>query len=85
VSSRHCVHTLQENAHRVRLPISEAARKLRAQSFVIDGEAVILRDGGMADFDALPSGKRIAEARLIASAMLVHGLTGRDTAGHRRV
>src|SRR4051812_33890213 len=46
--------------------IIEAARSLTAPSFVIDGEAVILGDSGMADFDALHSRRRDGEVRLIA-------------------
>jgi bifunctional non-homologous end joining protein LigD len=53
--------------------ISEAARKLRAESFVIDGEAVWLGGNGLADFDALHAGKRNAEVRLVAFDLLAVG------------
>lgn len=53
--------------------IVEATRKLRTKSFVIDGEAVILRDGGLADFDALHSRRRDAEVQLIAFDLLAVG------------
>jgi bifunctional non-homologous end joining protein LigD len=33
--------------------IVEAASTIRARSFLIDGEAVICRDDGVSDFDAL--------------------------------
>ena len=38
--------------------IVEAAARLKAQSFLIDGEAVIARDDGMSDFRALRSQRR---------------------------
>ena len=50
--------------------IVAAARKLRTASYVIDGEAVILDDDGLADFDALHTRKRDGEARLIAFDLL---------------
>ena len=49
--------------------IVEAARKLRAPSFVIDGEAVILRADGTAEFNAR---KHDADARLIAFDLLAY-------------
>jgi bifunctional non-homologous end joining protein LigD len=35
--------------------IVEAASRLKASSFLIDGEAVVCRDDGLSDFDALRS------------------------------
>ena len=46
--------------------IVEAASRLRAQSFLIDGEAVICRDDGHSDFDALRSRRHDHEVTLIA-------------------
>ena len=37
--------------------IAESARRNRTQHFVLDGEAVVLRIDGVADFDALHSGR----------------------------
>jgi bifunctional non-homologous end joining protein LigD len=51
--------------------IVEAAQRLvRAQSFLIDGEAVIVGDDGTPDFDALRSRSR--EAMLVAFDLLEH-------------
>ncbi|MET3839056.1 DNA ligase [Bradyrhizobium sp. OAE829] len=50
--------------------IVEAASHLRVSSFVIDGEAVVLREDGVADFDALRSKKHDREARLVAFDLL---------------
>jgi bifunctional non-homologous end joining protein LigD len=51
--------------------ITEAAGQFRAvSSFVIDGEAVILRDSGLADFDALRSKRHDHEVRLVAFDLL---------------
>ena len=36
--------------------IVEAAKGLKAQSFLIDGEAVVCRDDGLSDFNAGPGG-----------------------------
>jgi bifunctional non-homologous end joining protein LigD len=46
--------------------IVEAAARLKAQSFLIDGEAVIARDDGTPDFHALRSKRRGHEAVLFA-------------------
>jgi bifunctional non-homologous end joining protein LigD len=46
--------------------IVEAARKLRARRFVIDGEAVILGVDGISDFNNLHSGKHNDEVQLCA-------------------
>ena len=44
----------------------EAAKRLRPQSFLIDGEAVICRPSGFTDFDALRVGRRTHEVTLAA-------------------
>ena len=63
--------TLTQPAARDRYPlIVQAALKLRKTSFVIDGEAVVLRPDGISDFAALYSGKRNAEVRLYAFDLL---------------
>jgi bifunctional non-homologous end joining protein LigD len=59
--------------------IVEAAKRLKPSSFVIDGEAVILRDDGFADFDALYSRKADAAVRLVAFDLLAVG--GDDVRG----
>ena len=46
--------------------IVEAARRVRAPSFVIDGEAVICRPDGLSDFNALRERRRDHEVVLIA-------------------
>jgi bifunctional non-homologous end joining protein LigD len=46
--------------------IVEAARHLKAQSFLIDGEAVVCRPDGISDFDALRVGRRAHEVTLAA-------------------
>ena len=46
--------------------IVDAALRLKAQSFLIDGEAVIARDDGTPDFHALRSRRRGHEAVLFA-------------------
>jgi bifunctional non-homologous end joining protein LigD len=46
--------------------IVEAAARLEAQSFLIDGEVVVARDDGMPDFYALRSRRRGYEAVLFA-------------------
>ena len=46
--------------------IVEAAKRLRPQSFLIDGEAVICRPDGVSDFDALRVGRRAHEVTLAA-------------------
>jgi bifunctional non-homologous end joining protein LigD len=50
--------------------IVESALKNRMKQFVIDGEAVILGVDGVADFDALHSGKRNQEVQLYAFDIL---------------
>ncbi len=56
--------------------ISEAARRLRTPSFVIDGEAVWLDSEGMSDFNKLHSRKHDAEVKLVAFDLLAVG--GKD-------
>jgi bifunctional non-homologous end joining protein LigD len=46
--------------------IVEAAGTIRARSFLIDGEAVVCRDDGISDFDALRSRRRDHDVTLIA-------------------
>jgi ATP-dependent DNA ligase len=53
--------------------ISAAARRLRPQSFVIDGEAVWLDGDGVSQFDRLHSRKHHGEVRLIAFDLLAVG------------
>jgi ATP-dependent DNA ligase len=50
--------------------IIEAAGKLRADSFVIDGEGVILRPDGVADFDRLHSRRHDGEVQLLGFDLL---------------
>ena len=53
--------------------ISEAVKRLRAESFVIDGEAVWLDDSGLSHFDRLHSRKHFGEVRLVAFDLLAVG------------
>lgn len=54
--------------------IVEAAKRLRAQSFLIDGEAVVCRPDGLSDFDALRNSRRGDEVSLIAFDLIeFHG------------
>jgi bifunctional non-homologous end joining protein LigD len=46
--------------------IVEAASTIRASSFLIDGEAVVCRDDGVSDFDALRSRRHDDDVTLIA-------------------
>jgi len=50
--------------------IVEAALKNRHRQFVIDGEAVVLGVDGVADFDALPSGRHNEKVQLCAFDVL---------------
>ena len=59
--------------------IVEAALKNRFKQFVIDGEAVVLGVDGIADFDALHSGKHDDEVQLYAFDILA--LDGEDLRG----
>ncbi|MEY9227728.1 bifunctional non-homologous end joining protein LigD [Bradyrhizobium japonicum] len=51
--------------------IVEAALRLRATSFVIDGEAVLLGADGISDFNGLHSRKRDSEVQLYSFDVLV--------------
>jgi bifunctional non-homologous end joining protein LigD len=56
-----------------RLPaIVDAAVRIKASSFLIDGEAVITHDDGMPDFHALRSRRQRHEAVLYAFDMIEH-------------
>jgi len=46
--------------------IVEAARRLRAQSFLIDGEVIVCRPDGLSDFDALRYRRDGYSATLVA-------------------
>ena len=50
----------------------EAAARIKATSFLIDGEAVIARDDGTPDFHALRSKRRGHEAVLFAFDLIEH-------------
>ena len=52
--------------------IVEAAARLKTQSFLIDGETVIVRDDGTPDFRALRSRRRGNEAVLFAFDLIGH-------------
>jgi ATP-dependent DNA ligase len=52
--------------------IVDAALRIKAQSFLIDGEAVIARDDGTPDFHALRSQRRGHEAALFAFDLIEH-------------
>jgi bifunctional non-homologous end joining protein LigD len=52
--------------------IVEAASRLKASSFLIDGEAVICRDDGLSDFNALRNRRRNYDAMLFAFDLIEH-------------
>ena len=52
--------------------IVAAALRIKAASFFMDGEAVIVRDDGVSDFDALRSRSRNDEAVLYAFDLIEH-------------
>jgi bifunctional non-homologous end joining protein LigD len=52
--------------------IVDAANRIKAMSFLIDGEAVIARDDGTPDFRALRSKRRGPEAVLFAFDLIEH-------------
>jgi bifunctional non-homologous end joining protein LigD len=59
--------------------IVQAALRLRNQSFVIDGEAVVLGPDGISDFEGLHSGRCNEDVRLYAFDLLADdGLDLRD-------
>jgi len=65
------VHEIKHDGFRLmvrrRFPaIVEAASGLRAQSFLIDGEAIVCRRDGLSDFDALRYRRRGHNVTLIA-------------------
>jgi bifunctional non-homologous end joining protein LigD len=53
--------------------IVEAARKIRQQRFVLDGEAVVLGVDGIADFNALHSRQHDEEVQFCAFDILLQG------------
>ena len=59
--------------------IVDAALRVKAQSFLIDGEAVIARDDGTPDFHALRNRRRGREVVLYAFDLIGHG--GDDLCG----
>jgi bifunctional non-homologous end joining protein LigD len=59
--------------------IVEAARRLHATSFVLDGEGVILRPDGVSDFDRLHSRRHDREVQLLGFDLLE--LNGADLRG----
>ena len=50
--------------------IMDAASRLKAPSFLIDGEAVVCRPDGVSDFDALRLGRRAHEVTMVAFDLL---------------
>jgi bifunctional non-homologous end joining protein LigD len=62
--------------------IVDAALRIKASSFLIDGEVVIARDDGTPDFHALRSRRRGHEAVLYAFDLIEH--EGEDLRGRRR-
>jgi bifunctional non-homologous end joining protein LigD len=52
--------------------IVEAASRIKAQSFLIDGEVVVCRDNGVSDFNALHSRRRDHDAVLFAFDLIEH-------------
>ena len=59
--------------------IVDAAHRIKATSFLIDGEAVIARDDGTPDFHALRGRRRGHEAVLYAFDLIEHdGIDRRD-------
>jgi bifunctional non-homologous end joining protein LigD len=52
--------------------IVQAASRIKAQSFLIDGEVVVCRDDGLSDFKALHSRRRDHDAVLFAFDPIEH-------------
>ena len=50
--------------------IVEAVSRLKPQSLIIDGEAVVFRSDGVSDFDALRIGRRAHEVTMVAFDLL---------------
>src|SRR5690349_7083659 len=72
-----CIRTRRGYNWTDRFPaIVEAASRLRATSFVLDGEGVILRPDGVSDFERLHSRQHDREAHLLAFDLLE--LDGKD-------
>src|SRR3954453_11106863 len=68
--------------------ITQAALRLRKQSFVIDGEAVVLGPDGISDFEGLHGGRCNADVRLYAFDLLADdgvGYARRDAANPQAV
>jgi len=61
--------------------IVDAARTIKAVSFLIDGEAVVCRDDGISDFNALRSRRRDHDVTLVAFDLIE--LAGEDLRDHR--
>ena len=49
-----------------------AASRIKAQSFLIDGEVVVCQDDGLSDFNALHSRRRDYDAVLFAFDLIEH-------------
>jgi bifunctional non-homologous end joining protein LigD len=67
--------------------IVEAAQRIKATSFLIDGEAVIARHDGTPDFHALRSKRRGSDAVLFAFDLIEHdgdGLRDLPLIEHKR-
>src|SRR3954466_287479 len=59
--------------------IVDAASRLKAQSFMIDGEVIVRRDDGLSDFNALRYRRAGKEASLVAFDLIeIHGDDLRD-------
>src|SRR4051794_23583865 len=52
--------------------VVQAASRIKAQSFLIDGEAVVCRDDGLSDFEALRSRRRDHDVVLFAFDLIEH-------------
>jgi bifunctional non-homologous end joining protein LigD len=65
--------------------IVDGARRLSAQSFLIDGEAMVCRPDGLSDFDALRFGRRAHAVTLVAFDLIeLRGEDLRDEPLERR-
>ena len=65
--------------------IVDAARRLKAASFLIDGEAIICRANGLSDFEALRVGRRAHEVTVAAFDLIeLQGVDLRDEPLARR-
>jgi bifunctional non-homologous end joining protein LigD len=70
--ARSLLYPERQQLGRPLLSIVEAAARLEAHSFLIDGEVVIAGEDGMSDFRALRSKRRGPEALLYAFDLLQH-------------